>query len=499
MAEEKEHPLLAFHARLALVPLKHAMTMPYPKVPDPVKKLLIMGPLAPLGDLMHRGGYSVGRWDIEADIQSWYGQLPDRPPLYPFFTIYYWNYLSQMVGLFRDKNEEIFGSFESGAIARPEGCLFRRGDATPVLLFLLDFFNLPDKLDLVQDRLVNYMEITGARFGVLTNLNSSWLCKRATANELLVSSPAMNNPLMALGFAVEVARKEGLPPLTGVRSVLPKLDFSPVLEILELVCKLSNIDPRKIVDKAVTDDGFKFEDLRQVDTLPLHRDGNANQTVFAVRAKYAGQDVVVKIRDLTSQYKAGINLGLAKLATEVDCYTRLKNVQGSAVPKLLSWGFLKGAMFVFVMMTDGGFSELEQCSNPSKFILSDEGETLKQAMECLRAIHKRGIAIRDINTSKVVSKVDEAGKLHVKLVGFGGALITEVLSQEWYEATARDVALLEKACDPLSPEKLIAEVDRKRLLGKARRDDKHSGETMEDGGHQASRSPLYSVAVDEAE
>ncbi|EFJ38190.1 hypothetical protein SELMODRAFT_403068 [Selaginella moellendorffii] len=445
-----EDPHTTFHKQLPVATLKQTMKMPYPEVPDAVKKRLVNEVLAPLGELMHRGGYSVRSWDIPAVMDSWFEQLPDQSdPTGSFFRIYGWNYLFYMVKVFCGEGES-FGSLQSGTIARPEGCLFRHGLDAPVVLFLLDFFNLPEKLELVQDRLVNYMEITGARVGVLTNLSSSWPCYRAAADELLVS-PRVDNPLMAFGFAMEVARSlHGLPLLTPeVRSLLPKLDYSPVLEILGHVCKQSNIDPRKIVDKAVTDDGFKFEDLSDVETLPLHRCGNTNRTVVAVRAKYAGQDVVVKIRDLTSQFRAGTNLALSRLALEVDCYMKLRHIQGSAVPKLLSWGFLKGAMFVFVMMSDGGISELEQWSNPSKAIFSDQEETLRQAMECLREIHKRGIAIYDMNTSKVVSKVDEAGKLRVKLVGFGRARVTQVLSQEWYEATARDLALLKKACHEL--------------------------------------------------
>ncbi|EFJ15974.1 hypothetical protein SELMODRAFT_422474 [Selaginella moellendorffii] len=76
---------------------------------------------------------------------------------------------------------------------------------------------------------------------------------------------------------------------------------------------------------------------------------------------------------------------LRKVVTEVDAYKTLHKLQGVQIPRLVSWGFLCGTMFAYVMTSDEG-TPLTACP----------------AHEALATIHARGVIHGDLSPLKIL-------------------------------------------------------------------------------------------------
>ncbi|EFJ30598.1 hypothetical protein SELMODRAFT_409108 [Selaginella moellendorffii] len=102
----------------------------------------------------------------------------------------------------------------------------------------------------------------------------------------------------------------------------------------------------------------------------------------SIAKQHREKEVVLKVRDLTTLwFPDPETTNLRKVVTEVDAYKTLHKLQAVQIPRLVSWGFLCGTMFVYVMTSD---------------------EALVPAHEALATMHARGVIHGDLSPLKIL-------------------------------------------------------------------------------------------------
>ncbi|EFJ15868.1 hypothetical protein SELMODRAFT_422464 [Selaginella moellendorffii] len=307
--------------------------------------------------------------------------------------------------------------FRTNTVGQPD--LFVKGATDrPLIVGIVDFHHAVEEAVM---RLFTYMMITGACFGVVVDAGSIQYAKMSQGDTLQLYLFAPVTAWSALGFLLQLARDEPEPPQQSIGDYslsLSKLTprDSRVVESFKSIAKQHRSYHSIVQDM----ENLSFENLEDVSCKWL-RDAKSS----VVSAKYKQQQV----RDLTTPWLLDVETYLRKVITEVDANKTLHTLQGVQIPRLVSWGFLCGTMFAYVMTSDEGWP----LSSYLTFSVRDIQAALAPAYEALARIHARGLIHGDLTPPQKRKQQQP-----VKVIGFSSA--SYVSPKEIHVAAGREMA-----------------------------------------------------------
>ncbi|EFJ30599.1 hypothetical protein SELMODRAFT_409109 [Selaginella moellendorffii] len=303
--------------------------------------------------------------------------------------------------------------FRTNTIGQPD--LFVRGATDrPLLVGIVDCDQVYKTL-----RLFTYMLLTGASFGVLVDGESIRYAK-ISRRDTLLSAPVSS--WWALGCVLQLARDEPQQSIGDNSLSLAKLAprDSHVVDSVKSIATQHRPSHAGAIIHGM--ENLSFGDLEDV-SCKWPRDAKSS----VVSAKYKQQPVVLKVRDLTTPWLLDVETNLRKVITEVDAYKTLHKLQGVQIPRLVSWGFLCGTMFAYVMTSD---EDIEAAVAP--------------AYEALAKIHARGLIHGDLKPLKILVRRGSRSSQSswVTIIGYSSA--SYVGPKEIHVAAGREMAKLQQ-------------------------------------------------------
>ncbi|EFJ15836.1 hypothetical protein SELMODRAFT_422409 [Selaginella moellendorffii] len=261
-------------------------------------------------------------------------------------------------------------------------------------------------LEIQVARLYSYMLLTDCYFGLVSCYTQTFACKRLPGLErcVWVSPPVLSDSgdaLKACAFVASLSQSFSL----GETPTLPELrvptycnfffasstgprpfDRAPILARLRVLGKELSVAN---MDKLVEGLAWLDEIVGRMEQPSFFSHTRGRITAMGV---YKGEFVLVKFRDLSNSRFKDTDSYLRKFLREVDVYMRLRELQGEVIPELLQYGFIRGAMVCFVVITDHGRA-VRMKPWEQRFYNGPELWEHKSSMvkSCLRRVHALGV------------------------------------------------------------------------------------------------------------
>ncbi|XP_024540239.1 uncharacterized protein LOC9635144 [Selaginella moellendorffii] len=383
----------------------------------------------PLNEICMLDDFAIEDWpSFRNDKIQWFASLQDAPfppkvrsPLYIKFRPYLFHATKRIYEskVWRQQQQRDplelnfhYGSGEGSCVGSPDMVITdSSNDETLVVgVMAMDPTGRP-----ALARLYSYLLLTDCSFGVVSSYMRTACCKRV-GSRLLVSQGVshVESPMMGIGFMLaEALQNKKHKPALPLRS----LHLSYARGVFEECCRAQQV---RSVGQMVS--GLGALDIGDVRELRFACSGFEGLTIV-VRGLYKGRTIVVKAKDLSALQSNGESMSylLGKSVRELDVYMRLHRVQGICIPRLLSYGFIRGGMIFYVIMSDEGQAAGVEDWTPSN--AEEVRAVVSQARKALLALHDRGVVYNGLHDLKNIVVTVEGGQPRAKLVGFGNAIV----------------------------------------------------------------------------
>ncbi|CAG8436190.1 13048_t:CDS:2 [Funneliformis mosseae] len=230
------------------------------------------------------------------------------------------------------------------------------------------------------NRIFTYLSLNGLQYGVLTTYENTWFLTRPkkNPNQLLISksfSPNDKRPTLLKIFAsfLHMVNNDPSSPIN-----MPDFSISP-----QIVTKYNK---ESILPKNST-----------ISTKYLKINGKCLGSarmggVFI--SSYKGETIALKLCDISKHPEL-----LGEMQKEVECYQRMKDIQGNYIPKLICNGYILNGMF-FVIGTSYGGKRMNEGDDEGYGVITRDEYDL--AIKALDQIHAHDIIHGDIRPENIL-------------------------------------------------------------------------------------------------
>ncbi|CAG8537982.1 7413_t:CDS:2 [Funneliformis caledonium] len=268
------------------------------------------------------------------------------------------------------------------------------------------------------NRIFTYLSLNGLQYGVLTTYENTWFLTRPkkNPNQLLISksfSPNDKRPTLLKIFAsfLHMVNNDPSSPIN-----MPDFSISPqivtkynkerikISRLLQLLVRFII----KIISSILPKNSTISTKYLKINGKCL---GSARMGGVFI-SSYKGETIALKLCDISKHPEL-----LGEMQKEVECYQRMKDIQGTYIPKLICNGYILNDMFYVIGTSYGGKRMNEGDDEGYGVITRDEYDL---AIKTLDQIHAHDIIHGDIRPENILFD----GQRVIRIIDFGFSKIS---------------------------------------------------------------------------